>query len=86
MLQQSAELENKSSQIPVTHTEKQINPTKYQKLFVKQPVDASPPPEQELGEATKPGIGHFEGVGNCHVWVYRVSLPQKSLQNIKKWG
>lgn len=62
------QLQNKKRQIPVTHTEKQINPTKHQKLFVKQPVDASLPPEQELGEATKPGIGHFERVGNCHVW------------------
>lgn len=74
----------KSVNLPVKHTEKHINPTKHQQLFVKQPVDASLPPEQELGEATESGIGHFKGVRNCHVWVYSVLQQQKESCKIPK--
>lgn len=53
--------------LPVKQTEKQINTAKHQELLVEQPVDASLPPEQEPGKASKPGIGHLKTVGNCHV-------------------
>lgn len=68
----------KSANLPVKHTEKQINPTEHQNFFVKQPVDASLPPKQQLGEATKSCIGHFKGVRNCHVWVYCVVTAENS--------
>ena len=53
---------------PVKNTEKGIHDTKHQEFLIQQPVDASFPSEQELGEATKPCIGHLKAVGNRHIW------------------
>lgn len=61
---------SKSVNSPVKQAEKQINATENQQLFVNQLVDASLPPEQEFGEATKSGIGYFEGVRDGHGCVY----------------
>lgn len=58
----------KDEHLPVAQAEKQISPTKHQELLVKQLVDAPLPPEQESGETTEPGVGHFQGVGDGHVW------------------
>lgn len=57
----------KSANLPVKHTEKEINPTEQHKLLVEQPVDAPLPPEKELRETSKPHIGHLECVRNRHV-------------------
>lgn len=64
--------------VPVKHTEKEINRTKHQKLLVKQPVDASLPPEKELRETSKPHIGHLECVRHCHVFLYRRQVLQNN--------
>lgn len=64
---------------PVEQTEKQIDPTKHQELLVYQPVDASLPPEEELGESTEPGIGHLKSVRNCHVTCGCSRIPVKYL-------
>lgn len=52
---------------PVQQTEEEVDPAERQQLLVHQPVDASLPPEEQLGESTKAGVGHLESVGHRHL-------------------